>query len=547
MVNHVCQNCNKSFNRKSNYDYHINNKKNPCNPNLNKLCQTQNKLIDPPKNLINNIIKNNNLIEENINLCCDFCGAIFNRRDNLKRHMDKFCKVKKLQDEEKENIFKILLAKEEEIKKKDEETKKKDEENKKHITKLEDYIKKLTDMNLDLNNKVTKLIEKVSVQNINKGVINNNNVNNNTNIIIGTDKLCNFGFEDLQIINPSLFNNLYGKFGKEVFIECVKNIYNNEPKNKTLYISDLSREKCMAFENNNWNLISLQKAINTVEAQIRKYFKHNEKYFKEKLKDQQIKEKYEKQVKKWYKMYYDEYDEDDKNEPSEARLLEFHQVVNTGLTEFFYNIREDVKSNHEKIKNKVMDDTLLKQIKYEPPKKGRGRPKKAETIVKSIQNDPEINNNLKIKINKSTKSTNHVNPVNPVNPTNPITSNDSEDIKEFIMNLMNKEKGVIKSKAEFDSDELVPIGRPRSQKLIDRDAKLEAEAKLKAESEGKIKQELKTNTTTEFKFDPNLRPAKFTGKSNFERDSDNDSDDSSVLRKRKKDKKDKKKDKKKYK
>ena len=116
-------------------------------------------------------------------------------------------------------------AKDDENKKKDEEIKKKDEENKKHITKLEDYIKKLTDMNLDLNNKVSKLIEKVSVQNINKGVINNNNVNNNTNIIIGTDKLCNFGFEDLQIINPSLFNNLYGKFGKEVFLECVKNIY----------------------------------------------------------------------------------------------------------------------------------------------------------------------------------------------------------------------------------------------------------------------------------------------------------------------------------
>jgi hypothetical protein len=33
MVNHICEICNKCFNRKSNYDYHVNNKKNPCKIN----------------------------------------------------------------------------------------------------------------------------------------------------------------------------------------------------------------------------------------------------------------------------------------------------------------------------------------------------------------------------------------------------------------------------------------------------------------------------------------------------------------------------------
>ena len=35
MVNYTCFTCNKSFNRKSNYDYHTNNKKKPCKQNNN--------------------------------------------------------------------------------------------------------------------------------------------------------------------------------------------------------------------------------------------------------------------------------------------------------------------------------------------------------------------------------------------------------------------------------------------------------------------------------------------------------------------------------
>ncbi len=32
MVNYTCPTCSKQFNRKSNYDYHIENKKKPCQP-----------------------------------------------------------------------------------------------------------------------------------------------------------------------------------------------------------------------------------------------------------------------------------------------------------------------------------------------------------------------------------------------------------------------------------------------------------------------------------------------------------------------------------
>ena len=255
MVNYTCEKCNKIFKQKGHYLTHI-DKKFPC-------VQTPIILFIPPEKLQKNTeneekTNKTNKIDENIenneilNLSCQFCGLVFNRKDNLNRHIKDRCKVKKLQDEEKENIFKILLAKDEELK-----------THKNQINKLEEYIKNISNINLDLNNKVNKLIEKISIGNINKGVINNNNINNinNNNIIITTDQLCNFGTEDIKLIDPNLFKNLNGKFGKEIFIECAKNIFNTLSKNKTLYFSDLSREKAMAWvAQQSWQPCSLCEA-----------------------------------------------------------------------------------------------------------------------------------------------------------------------------------------------------------------------------------------------------------------------------------------------
>ena len=421
MVLHTCLKCKMNFNKKSNYLKHL-NKKFDCT-----LIIEQPNIENPPEtpilkglnelNVINNINNNlnNNVINNNLNNCLDntclYCGIIMSRKDHLKRHMENNCKVKKIQEQEKENIFKILLAKEEEIKrineenkkkdeenkrkeeenkKKDEEIKKKEEENRKQIKELQDYIKNLTNMNFDLNNKVSKLLEKMSVSNINNGVINQVN-----QIIIGKDKLCNFGNEDISKIDTKLFKKVRGKFGKFIFRQCAENIYNNLPNNKTIYISDLSRERAMAFENGDWKLIPMQKAIDTVNEQIRQYFIHNEKHY-ELLKDPKLKEAYDNEVKRHYKMYYQEYDNEDLYEPPQERLDEFNKVVADELKRFFYDIRDNVKNNYENIKKKIMDSNILKQIEYEPPKRGRGRPK-----TKNI--DPVKIPNSKKKTNKNHK------------------------------------------------------------------------------------------------------------------------------------------------
>lgn len=400
MVNYICGICEKKFKKKSHWIDHTENKKKPCqqkpiviqnNPNESILIQNSgfNEVsqddIRPKRLEIKNtssqsddksVLKVINMVNLVDNISCEHCGKNFYNNANLNKHLrNNSCKVKKLQDQEKENIFKILLAKDEEIKELIEFNKKTEENNRE----LKQYIGKLTDMNLDLNNKINKLIEKVSVQNINKGVINNinnvNNVNNINNIIITQDKLVNFGSEDIKQIDNNLFRNLQGKIGKYVFIECAKNIYNNQSKNKTLYFSDLSREKAMAFLDGKFQLIPMDKALNTVNDQIRKYIKHNEAFYSERLKIPEVKKNYEEGIKKWFKMYYNEYDDNDRFEPPQERIEEFNKVVENGLKEFFFNIKDDVKNNYNNILQEAQNDTLYK-LDYKDKNKSRGRPKK---------------------------------------------------------------------------------------------------------------------------------------------------------------------------
>ena len=144
MVNYTCERCNKEFDKKSNYLTHINKKK-LCISNFNTtnnppIISKSPPILHETPPIIHEVPPNiENL--NNTNNTCTYCNTIFTRRDALKRHLDNRCKIKKLKEEEeekdKENIFKLLLEKDEEMKKKDEEIKKNNEENKKNNKKLE--------------------------------------------------------------------------------------------------------------------------------------------------------------------------------------------------------------------------------------------------------------------------------------------------------------------------------------------------------------------------------------------------------------------------
>jgi hypothetical protein len=299
MVQRQCNKCKAIFNQKGHYNYHI-NRKFDCSQNKDKqtevkddendnLVQIQNipkHSIEKSKdskmdfqipninhdNKINeyeyNPDYNMEIEENNILIICGFCANSYSSKSNLNKHL-KICKVKKTNDIEKENIFKLLLEKDKENK-----------ENKEIIEKLEKQNKlfeKQNKMLMDKLDKLDKLIEikdntKLSKTIKNKTITNNiSNLNSNSNNVQTNNTqntqntqnnnfvIVNFGKEDLSIIDERQFidrivkNNISGV---KIPDEVLKIIHFNPqyPQLSNIYISDINREKCMVYEDGEWKL-----------------------------------------------------------------------------------------------------------------------------------------------------------------------------------------------------------------------------------------------------------------------------------------------------
>jgi len=95
------------------------------------------------------------------------------------------CKIKKQDNENKENIFKLLLEKEKIIL-----------EQNKQLNEQNNKMNLLEKQMFDLTNQIKELCKRQI--NINNGTINNNIQNN---YIISQEKLCKFGTEKLEKID----------------------------------------------------------------------------------------------------------------------------------------------------------------------------------------------------------------------------------------------------------------------------------------------------------------------------------------------------------
>ncbi len=209
MVNYTCPTCLKKFKKKYNFEMHTMNKKNPCEPIINDNIQNH---TNTPKNTQN--LENNQ---------CLYCSMEFSRKDALARHMNKFCKVKKELDNEKEKMFKLLLEQ-------------KDEEHEKEIKEKDEQLKELKSMIKEQNDKITELIKKIKPSSI----TNNNTMLNN--ILIKTN-MNKFGEENLEkLLNKKHFeDNVLMLTGSNAFQACAEMIYNNpkHPENQTVFCTDL--------------------------------------------------------------------------------------------------------------------------------------------------------------------------------------------------------------------------------------------------------------------------------------------------------------------
>ena len=237
MVNYICQRCNYTTNRKSNFIYHL-NRKNTCKPIVsdvsilyikniyNMVVSTENKrdnLNDSQKTHKDSqkthkdsqiIPKKSEITSINLlNISCNYCNKIFTRTNNRNRHIKKYCKIKKQ---------KYII-----------------EEKNKKISNLENKIKNIT----------------------NNNTISNSNINSN-NIIINNffdtenDKI----FDRLN--NKKIIKYLNNKSYSNLLSLLCKQIYFNDkfPEDKNIKCTNLQSKLCDVFVDDSFKKMHKKKA-----------------------------------------------------------------------------------------------------------------------------------------------------------------------------------------------------------------------------------------------------------------------------------------------
>ena len=282
MNNFICKNCNVIFKRKAHLKQHQ-NRKNTCEQSPHNFIHfPQNSANLPQKsaNLTQNYYAYKNIINDNLenienmknienigfilkynDLECKYCFKFFSRKDVLKRHILENCKIKKLQDKEKETIFKKLLVQEDLLKEKDEQ-----------INTLIRQNKIIASEMIELKDKINMITKKTKKNSINKKIKTNisnfyntnTNINTTTNTITNSNnvvvQLVNYGNEDLDKIDIKEFFNAVVKNNKICGVKIPEEILKlihfnpNYPELNNIYISDINREKYMIYDDGMWKL-----------------------------------------------------------------------------------------------------------------------------------------------------------------------------------------------------------------------------------------------------------------------------------------------------
>jgi hypothetical protein len=363
MVKHICTICLKEFNRKSNYNYHI-NRKIPCEkpvenaeisttkitPNLENTESLKNittkitpnlENTESLKNITTKITPIQNL--EEIRKTCEYCKKIFSRRDAKIRHIYSRCKVKKESERLKQELYNKLVEQKEEsdklLQEKDIKLAKKNriiKNRTKQINEITDeYKKKQIEIN-ELQTKIKDLQQQVTIyNNTTNNNTTNNTMNNNINIT-----LVAFGQEDLEkYITEKKIKQLIGRGFKslEYIIEHV-HFNKNKPEYHNIYLPSTKDSYIMCYNGKKWKL-------EQSEEKIRELIEDKESYLVDEY------DKWKDQLKAGDKKKFERFmasledDKQNKIRRGEIKLL-------------LYNNRDIVKETRRKIKeSKMVKDT----------------------------------------------------------------------------------------------------------------------------------------------------------------------------------------------
>jgi hypothetical protein len=308
MKEYICDKCGKKFDKKYNYQVHI-NRIIPC---VNILLE-EDKIIDDIKEEVKEkIIESakeekkvtnitNELIQKCINeLKCAYCNKKFSKKNNVIHHIKNNCKkVKeienekhaiflKLKKEREENKLKEIEKIQEEKDKLEEEKKKIQEErnkldNEKRLRMLEEQNQKMLLIinELQKNQKKTNKTNKISnIKNnaINTGAINSN-INSNNNNTINTQQnitLVGYKEEDLNKIDKSEILTIM-KRGFQAPVELTRTIHFNPkyPEFHNIFIPKINERYGMVYTNNKWRLIDKNELVDDIYENKRDFIIQN--------------------------------------------------------------------------------------------------------------------------------------------------------------------------------------------------------------------------------------------------------------------------------
>ena len=210
-MEYQCSKCLHTY--RDNYDLqrHI-NRKFPCTT-VNHGKSFLNQLESPQ---IAGHTKTTTKVIEIVKNQCYHCKKIFSTNSNYHRHIRDYCKIKRKQENEKEQIFKELLFEVKALKKSNEE--------------LQNEIR---------NNKSNQTI--------------NNNTNNINNGTINQFNILAFGKEDTSHITNKEWNRIINRQYKSIEELVVKTHFdNNKPENHNIYISNIKSKYIMVYDGKTW-------------------------------------------------------------------------------------------------------------------------------------------------------------------------------------------------------------------------------------------------------------------------------------------------------
>jgi len=195
-----------------------------------------------------NAANNHQNVEKKINdKECIYCKKVFTRTSSLNVHLENRCKIKKIRDQEKEDLMTKLIKEKEEQKKVIEEQSKQLEKVLKNIEEMKSNQDKLICEIEKLKKKTVKRAN--NVQYAEK--IQNNTLNNTVNNI----KIIAYGKEDLSHILENDYKMILNKGFKSVpaLVESI-HFNKNKPENHNIYISNMRDNYVLIYNGNDWQL-----------------------------------------------------------------------------------------------------------------------------------------------------------------------------------------------------------------------------------------------------------------------------------------------------